>query len=123
MRVWARPRPGDGEVVVGVSDNGPGIDKKHLAKIFRRFSQLDNNVRTSTKGFGLGLSIAKELTTINLGAMRVESEPGRGSTFSFTVPYAIPREVVSRYLARRSARPTVSACVSILVASVDPSDR
>jgi hypothetical protein len=118
VRVWARSQPDDGEVVVGVTDNGPGIDEKHLAKIFRRFSQLDNNVRTSTKGFGLGLSIAKELTTINLGSMTVQSQRGSGSTFEFTIPYAIPREVVGRYLARLAGRSGAPSCVSILVGSL-----
>lgn len=121
VRIWARAQPEAGEVVVGVSDNGSGIDKKHLAKIFRRFSQLDNNVRTSTKGFGLGLSIAKELTTINLGAMSVQSELGRGSTFSFTIPFAIPREVVSRYLTRLPARSGHPTPVSVLIASLPDS--
>lgn len=118
--IWAQSREEDGEVLIGVSDNGPGIDSKHLEKIFRRFSQLDNNVRSSTKGFGLGLSIAKELATINLGAIRVESELGRGSTFSFTLPCAVPREVIDRYLGRRAARPHAPAWVSLVIAEVDP---
>lgn len=108
------------EVTIAVSDDGPGIQQEHLKKIFRRFAQLNNHVRSSTKGFGLGLSIAKELTTLNLGEMSVESQLGTGSTFRFTIPCAVPREVVARYLNRMSVRQKAQCSASILVASIDP---
>ena len=87
-------------VVVGVTDNGPGISAEQQRLLFRRFKQLGESVRSSTKGFGLGLSIAKELAEANLGEIHVRSEPGRGSTFSFTLPPADPLEVMRRYLRR-----------------------
>lgn len=118
VRLWARAETEKCQVVVGVTDNGIGISAGDLRKIFKRFSQLNNNVRTSTKGFGLGLSIAKELTTLNLGSMSVESQPGLGSTFQFTIPCDIPREVVSRHLERMSATYGDKVPVSILTASV-----
>ncbi len=88
------------EVVVSVTDNGPGIHKKDLKVIFRRFKQLGSNPRGSTKGFGLGLSIAHELVALNLGEMSVESVLGQGSEFSFTVPLDEPAAIVRRFFDR-----------------------
>lgn len=85
-------------MVVAVADNGQGIAVDDLQRIFRRFEQVNCNIRQSTKGFGLGLNIAQELTAINLGQMRVESQPGHGSTFYFSIPLADPREIAKRYL-------------------------
>jgi signal transduction histidine kinase len=118
VRLWVRAQPDKCEVVVRVTDNGIGISERDLEKIFKRFSQLNNKVQASTKGFGLGLSIAKELTTLNLGSMSVESQPGVGSTFQFTLPCAIPCEVVSRYLERMSGTSGDKSPVTIVTATV-----
>ena len=98
VTVWAQYRAVEGHVLIGVTDNGAGISKENLQIIFQRFKQVGGNPRGSTKGFGLGLNIAKELVDLNLGEIRVASEQGDGSTFSFTVPVADPIEVVRRYL-------------------------
>lgn len=87
-------------VEFSISDNGPGISAENQQKLFRRFQQLGAPVRGSTKGFGLGLSIAKELVELNLGDITVESQLGKGSTFSFTLPPADVEEVMRRYLQR-----------------------
>ncbi|MEE8452918.1 MAG: hybrid sensor histidine kinase/response regulator [Thermoguttaceae bacterium] len=100
IRLWARHDAEAGEVHVGVSDNGPGIDPDNLQLIFERFHQVQGATRNSTKGFGLGLGIAKELVALNLGQIDVESQPGQGATFSFSVPIFEPRELVARYLSR-----------------------
>lgn len=92
------------EIIVKVSDNGRGISQDDLKVIFRRFKQLGPNPRGSCKGFGLGLSIAKELVILNLGEMSVESTVGQGSTFSFTVPLHNPPEIVRRYVRRLRTR-------------------
>lgn len=67
-----------------VSDNGPGIEKKYFGKIFRIFQTLSSRERTGNTG--IGLSIVKKIVELNAGSVRVESEPGKGSTFSFTLP-------------------------------------
>jgi len=108
-------------IVVEVTDDGPGIDKEGLSAIFERFRQLDTQIRSSTKGFGLGLSIAKELVELNFGTMDVQSEVGRGSTFRFTVPPAQPGEVVRRYLGQIEHMPNGSPVVSLVLAQVDES--
>jgi len=98
VRIWAKEQ--NNELLVGVSDNGPGIAADSLQSIFERFEQVDIDVRSSTKGFGLGLNIANELVELNLGQMGVESEVGEGTTFTFTVPIADPIQVTRRYLSR-----------------------
>jgi PAS domain S-box-containing protein len=83
VRVGARA---EGEqVCFYVRDTGPGLTPEALAHIFDRFWQLD---RKDRRGAGLGLSIVKGLVEAHGGCLRVESEPGHGSTFFFTVPVA-----------------------------------
>lgn len=96
--IWATENPDAPGLVVGVTDDGPGIDRENLTKIFERFRQLSGGGRCGCKGFGLGLSIAKELVDLHFGELTVESEVGRGSTFRFTLPPADPPEVMRRYL-------------------------
>lgn len=71
------------EVEISVSDNGPGIPKPLQPHIFERFSQLKMAGRD---GLGLGLFIAKWIVEAHHGRIWVASEPGKGSTFTFTVP-------------------------------------
>jgi len=108
-----------GEVVIAVTDNGPGIEPKDLDVIFKRFKQLGTHVSQSNKHFGLGLNIAKELVELNLGEMRVESEHGSGSTFSFSVPLAHPDGVIRRYVDRIERMRNGSSCVSLVTATID----
>ncbi len=76
-----------GFVEVSVSDTGIGIDKKHLNLIFEKFKRIDEKIETA-RGSGLGLSITKYIITAHGGKIWVQSEPGRGSTFFFTLPAA-----------------------------------
>ncbi len=85
----------NGDVKISLTDQGPGISPDNLALIFERFRQV-GNVMGSTKGFGLGLNIAKELVSLNLGQMSVVSEIQKGSTFSFTLPVNDPKIVIAR---------------------------
>jgi CheY-like chemotaxis protein len=111
------------EVIVGVTDTGPGIRQDDVSVIFERFKQVGNQVQASGKGFGLGLNIARELVHLNLGTMQVESELGRGSTFSFTLPTAEPLRLFDRYLdcvlAHAGASPAFSSTVSLLTAQIE----
>lgn len=100
--VWAKHVPLEAEVRIGITDEGPGIDQESLARIFDRFEQLEDDVKSTVKGFGLGLNIAQRLTRLNLGQLDVESEVGTGSTFSFTIPIAEPNEVFWRWLALKA---------------------
>jgi len=70
-----------------VKDTGIGIDKKDQQLIFERFHQLDNRTTREYEGTGLGLSIAQHYVRLLGGTLAVISKPGKGSTFSFTIPY------------------------------------
>ncbi len=96
IHIWAQTQNTD--LLVGVSDNGSGIAAEKLESIFERFEQGNVDVCSSTKGFGLGLSIANELVKLNLGEMNVKSELGEGTTFTFTIPQNEPIEVAQRFL-------------------------
>jgi hypothetical protein len=121
VRLWAKHDPESSQVVIGITENGPGIEQAQLASIFVRFKQLDAQRSNTSKGFGLGFSIAKELIDLNLGRLLVESQEGAGSTFSFTVPVAQPAVVMTRYLnwlGRVRNHPPV---ISLLAAHIDES--
>ncbi|NOZ45661.1 MAG: response regulator [Chlorobi bacterium] len=70
-----------------VKDSGIGIEKEMQAIIFERFRQANNNINKKYSGTGLGLAISKEFTELLGGKIRVQSEPGKGSTFYFTIQY------------------------------------
>jgi sigma-B regulation protein RsbU (phosphoserine phosphatase) len=79
-------------VYVSVADTGRGISPEARALIFERLYQDPDSIDDSRKGLGLGLYIAKELVELQGGRMWVVSEPGAGSTFSFTLPvYSLPK--------------------------------
>jgi len=120
VTLHARLGSNGSEVVVRVTDDGPGISAENLELIFNRFQQVESAPRSSTKGFGLGLGIAKELVNLNFGEITVESEPGKGSTFSFTVPVWNPTELAKRYLDYLKRLEDCSGSVSLLVANVEP---
>ncbi len=119
VKVWARRNENRSEVEIGVTDEGPGIAPENLQLIFKRFHQAGEGIKSSTKGFGLGLGIARELVDLNLGEMHVESELGKGSTFSFTVPLCDPDELAIRYSKRIRASDDRPECVALVVATVD----
>ena len=73
---------------VEVSDEGIGIEPGDLARIFQDFKQVDASDTRAFGGLGLGLTFVKRLAEAHGGAVAAESDQGRGSTFSFTVPAA-----------------------------------
>jgi PAS domain S-box-containing protein len=80
----------DSMVRVAVRDHGAGIDADDLPKLFQKFSRVGAHDRTSVGGVGLGLYIAKAMVEAQGGRIFVESTPGRGSTFAYTLPAAGP---------------------------------
>ena len=74
-----------GHLVVSVSDQGPGISKEDQAKLFKPFQQLGNPMLDHTKGAGLGLLVCRRLVEAHGGRIWVESEPGHGASFRFTL--------------------------------------
>jgi signal transduction histidine kinase/GGDEF domain-containing protein len=75
-------------VAVSVKDTGVGIPSEHLDPIFEKFHQVESSLHRSVTGTGLGLAITKGLVEAHQGKIWVESEVGKGSTFTFTLPLA-----------------------------------
>jgi signal transduction histidine kinase len=82
----------NGSVTISVRDTGPGIAEADQAKIFDEFQQADSTQAKAKGGTGLGLSIAKRIIEMHGGKLWVESSPGAGSTFSFTVPLRVEHQ-------------------------------
>jgi two-component system phosphate regulon sensor histidine kinase PhoR len=76
----------DNEIVVSVHDQGQGIEKKHLPRLFERFYRVDRARSRQLGGTGLGLSIVKHIAQTHGGSVSVESAPQKGSTFSIQLP-------------------------------------
>ena len=76
----------DEHIRVTVWDTGIGIKEGDKGKLFKEFQQLDNSIAKRYQGAGLGLALSKRLVELHGGKIRVESEPGKGSRFSFTLP-------------------------------------
>ena len=92
VRVSARRH--DGALQVSVSDRGIGIRREDLEKLFVEFQQLDSSSTRRFEGTGLGLALSKKLVEVQGGSISVESERGRGSTFTIRLPLpAAEREV------------------------------
>jgi GAF domain-containing protein len=82
----------NGSFYVSVRDTGPGISGADQAKLFQEFQQADNAITKKKGGTGLGLAISKRIIEMHGGSIWVESQPGQGSTFTFTLPVVVERQ-------------------------------
>ncbi|HEX4632235.1 MAG TPA: ATP-binding protein, partial [Gemmatimonadales bacterium] len=76
----------NGRVTLEVVDKGIGIDPDHQKRIFERFYQVDNTATRRYGGTGMGLALVEKLVTLQKGKVEVKSRPGRGSTFTISLP-------------------------------------
>lgn len=77
-----------GALQITVADTGPGIPQNDLPHLFERFYRGENTTGSSKKGYGLGLAISREIVRAHGGEIWATSEPGKGTTFVFTLPTA-----------------------------------
>jgi signal transduction histidine kinase len=89
-RITIGASPRDWEVLFWVADTGTGIAPENLPRVFDRFWQATASARRL--GAGLGLPITKGIVEAHGGRIWVESEPGRGTTFFFSIPTGVPEE-------------------------------
>jgi signal transduction histidine kinase len=83
----------NGAFYVSVRDTGPGISAADQARLFQEFQQADNAITRKKGGTGLGLAISKRIIEMHGGRIWVESQPGQGSMFAFTLPVIVERQV------------------------------
>jgi signal transduction histidine kinase/CheY-like chemotaxis protein len=94
--ITIRARADGGALTVSVRDEGMGIDAAHHDMIFEEFRQVDGTVRREFGGTGLGLALVKKFVELQGGRVTLESRPGEGSTFAFTLPMSSGAAVVTR---------------------------
>ena len=87
VRVTAEPAE-PGRIAVAVSDEGDGIPAVHLPRLTERFYRVDNARSRQLGGTGLGLAIVKHVVNRHRGRLDIRSTPGKGSTFTVTLPAA-----------------------------------
>jgi len=83
----------NGSFHVSVRDTGPGISAADQARLFQEFQQADNAITRKKGGTGLGLAISKRIIEMHGGRIWVESRPGQGSTFTFTLPVVVEQQI------------------------------
>jgi len=81
-----QPTPDGDFIEISVTDTGIGIKTEDMPKLFKEFTQLESIYTKSVEGTGLGLALSKKLVELHGGSIWVESEFGKGSTFSFVIP-------------------------------------
>jgi CheY-like chemotaxis protein/anti-sigma regulatory factor (Ser/Thr protein kinase) len=85
-----------GEIAIQVRDTGIGIPASHVSTIFESFRQLETGLSRNYPGLGLGLAVAQKLAILLGGEISVQSEPGKGSTFTLRLPVRLPTEAQLR---------------------------
>ncbi|GBO55901.1 two-component hybrid sensor and regulator [Pseudanabaena sp. lw0831] len=93
--ITCRVKQDDQSIMVSVIDQGVGISESDQPKVFEKFKQVGDTLTDKPQGTGLGLPISKEIIAYHGGKIWVESEIGKGSTFSFTLPINIENEIPS----------------------------
>ena len=85
-RVTIRAEAIDGDMRLSVADNGIGLSRRAARRVFDRFYQVDSHLSRGAEGCGLGLSIVRFIVRAHGGAVSVDSQPGKGSMFTVTLP-------------------------------------
>jgi signal transduction histidine kinase len=94
-RIGVELSQSDDEIAIAVSDHGIGIPREELERIFERFHRVSTGLVHDVKGSGLGLTLVRHIAEAHGGRVTVESEPGKGSTFTIHLPLAGPNDKTS----------------------------
>lgn len=117
VRVFSEDKsPEEILLTVSVKDTGRGMERKHLAIIFNEFQQIDSeNDDRVPHGSGLGLAIVKKIIEQHSGKIEVKSEPGKGSEFTFRIPYKIARPLGQVPTSKATAKDVLSGLRVLMV--------
>ena len=114
-------------VIFTVTDTGIGMTQEQIAKLFEAFTQADASTTKKYGGTGLGLAISRKFCQMMGGDLTVASEPGKGSTFTFTLPTQVeePKPDVAAEVTRRTDQPhrLLTPAATVLVIDDDPAVR
>jgi signal transduction histidine kinase/ActR/RegA family two-component response regulator len=105
-------------VLFFVSDTGIGIENTHLEKIFQEFYKIEDDPSRFYRGTGIGLAICKKIVELMGGKIWVESSPGKGSTFYFSMPY-VPADAFPKEPEKTEIRPQALPAGLIIIAAED----
>lgn len=109
----------ENEVVCSISDTGRGISSEDIPKVFQKFRQFGRVDSSGEKGTGLGLSIVKGIVEMHKGKIWVESELGKGTKFSFTLPKYTPEMFLKEYVSTGIKRASENnSKISLIVVSI-----
>jgi signal transduction histidine kinase len=103
----------NGSVEISVADNGVGIPREHVPRLFERFYRGDTARSRDDGGTGIGLAIARSVVEAHGGTIRAESEPGIGSVFSFDLPASADADQPAGAPTRTSSRPATTEPTTI----------
>ncbi len=112
-----------GNLTFRVADSGIGMTEEQLAKLFQRFTQADASTTRKFGGTGLGLAITRALCRLLGGDVAVESEAGRGSTFTLTIPAIMADQTQINLAAEHASTPAHDSDGSVLIIDDDPAQR
>jgi len=119
LRVTTCADPAGSAVGFSVEDTGPGIPPETLKILFQPFTQADSTLHRRFEGTGLGLAISQRLAEAMDGTIFVDSSPGKGSMFTFRLPFRASAPAVSSTPAQSVNRSTPGCCATILVVEDD----
>lgn len=94
-------------LAVSIKDTGEGIPQEAIPHLFTKFFRVSGTLEQGSKGTGLGLFISKSIVNMHKGKIWVESEYGKGSTFTFTLPIAGPEDMKSPDITSSTTRPGI----------------
>jgi PAS domain S-box-containing protein len=97
-RIEITLRQQDQDVLLSVSDTGVGISRENVERIFERFYRVHSSEGRSQEGTGIGLAMVRELVHLHHGDIKVQSEPGKGSTFAVRIPVQPANEATGKFI-------------------------
>jgi PAS domain S-box-containing protein len=120
LQMTREKRQGHDWLVITVKDTGLGIKKENLPRLFGRFQRLDTRENRGITGTGLGLAITRQLVELMKGEISVESEYGKGSTFTVRIPLVEGEENESENSAKEGTRVEALPDAAVLVVDDSP---